>query len=224
MASIKETRILNLSVNVAIDEFDQRKLTAVVEASTATSEGRTVFTVREDVSSLLQEEDIDTLQPLVQRVYQRLMEVRQITPGDLAEGAAAVQQQHEQRQAVRAQDADDGLPEPIDPVQLRKNHLESLKDFQAEQDRIATEAERTARIIAEEQQAAHERALRDHEAEVERLQAEDRAYQKHVAEMQANQRKVVEERRKLEERDKQEAEQRGEAPKQRSERPSRPTR
>jgi hypothetical protein len=212
MGVVKETRIMNLQVVVGIDEHDPSNLGAVVQAATATNDGQVVHVFSDDITDMISAETIAILQPVIQRVYGRIMEARNITPGDLAEGAAYVQQQQEQlMQQRRRTEQPDEPPEPVDQDAIRAQMQAEMERHQQE---VEDAVEATRRADEERIAAEHEEQRR--QAEASDTYAADRViYERNI-------RQVEEEKR----RQRREEEGEDDAPRarRRLDRPTRPTR
>jgi hypothetical protein len=163
MANLKETRITDRVFTVRLDDDDMTKIVATVTATTRTNMGEMVASYHQDVTDTLNRRDLQVLLPLLQRGQQKIMEERNITDADLAEGNAAAEQQKDaQRVEQQRQQA------IID---------EQLQAEQKQLDRFAEEA-RTAVDEANRQRLDQQR---EHVAALERDRAEQYQQEQEIA-------------------------------------------
>lgn len=101
MASLKETRITNLRIMASVDDHDPSNVIYTAMAQTRTTDGLPIVEYIEDISDMVSEEDTAVLEPLLQRVFVRIMTDRSISQADLEEGAKGQAQRVAELEQVR---------------------------------------------------------------------------------------------------------------------------
>lgn len=156
MASLKETRITDLRIEVSVGDLDRNEITARAYAQTRTTNGMAVVSYNENITDMISDEDKAVMEPLIRNVIERIMGDRQITVQDLHEGQQAVMQslaereEHEQAQKMSAAIRTDELILQMTDEQLLTRQQELARQAAEESARMTAEADAEAARVQQE--------------------------------------------------------------------------
>jgi hypothetical protein len=162
VAQVKETQITGIRFEVGIGDYDPDQMSFAISAVTRDNSETPVNQYRQDISDMVTVDDMAVLGPLIQRGIGRIMQDREISADDLAEGQAA----HEQREADAADallgahqsmvsDVDAPVLPEVDPDLLSRQAAEEAARFNRQVEEDAS------------RQAALELASTDHTAQTQ---------------------------------------------------------
>lgn len=156
MASLKETRITDLKIQVGVDDLDRTSLTVTVYANTRTNEGQIVSGHVADRTDLVTPEKLAIMVPLIQEVIEGVMTDRQITEADLDEAEQWDVDNPPAQLPSLLRDPEPDIPATVSPAvdpdkvppdiseeeaqEITRRHYEDVKQLHAEMEREAEEA------------------------------------------------------------------------------------